>query len=160
MDILLVILGTILILVGLVGCILPIIPGPPLSFLGILMMHFTSRIQYEKNFLLMWFVIVVAVTILDYLIPIWGTKKFGGTKRGVWGATLGLIVGLFFGPIGIIVGPFVGAVIGELTKSEDMNKAIKSGIGSLVGFLFGSVFKFIVSGFLLFYFFKEFKNLF
>ncbi len=155
MDIILIILGSLLILIGLAGCVVPIIPGPPLSYGGIILLHLTEKVQFEEKFLVTWGIIVAAVTIIDYMTPIWGTKKFGGTRRGTWGATIGLFIGLFFfPPLGIIIGPFAGAVIGELTHSEDMNKAIRSGLGSLLGFLIGTGLKFVVSGFLLFYFFK------
>lgn len=155
MDVFLIILGAIFILIGLAGCIVPIIPGPPLSYFGILLLHWTERAQFENIFLIVWALIVAAVTLIDYFTPIWGTKKFGGTKRGTWGATIGLLAGLFFfPPIGIIIGPFVGAVIGELTHSEDLNKALKSGLGSLLGFVLGTGLKFVVSGFLLYHFVK------
>ncbi len=156
MDVLLLIPGFILILIGLIGCIIPIIPGPPISYAGLLMMHLTKAVHYEQKFLLLWAGLVIGVTILDYFTPIWGTKKFGGTKRGTWGATLGLLIGLvFFPPIGIIIGPFAGAVIGELTHSEDMKKALRSGMGSLLGFLLGTGLKFAVSGFITYYFFRD-----
>jgi uncharacterized protein YqgC (DUF456 family) len=156
MDVLLLILGFILILIGLIGCIIPIIPGPPISYAGLLMMHLTKAVHYEQKFLLLWAGLVIGVTILDYFTPIWGTKKFGGTKRGTWGATLGLLIGLvFFPPVGIIIGPFAGAVIGELTHSEDMKKALRSGMGSLLGFLLGTGLKFAVSGFITYFFFRD-----
>ena len=148
--------GFLLILVGLLGCIVPIIPGPPLSYVGLLLMHFTSSVQFSEKFLLTWAALVIVVTLIDYFTPIWGTKKFGGTRRGTWGATIGLLLGLiFFPPLGIIIGPFAGAVIGELTRSEDLKKAIRSGMGSLLGFLIGTGLKFVVSGFITYYFFKE-----
>jgi uncharacterized protein YqgC (DUF456 family) len=156
MDVLLLIPGFLLIIIGLVGCIVPIIPGPPLSYLGLLLMHFTSSVQFSQKFLLLWAALVVGVTLIDYFTPIWGTRKFGGTRRGTWGATIGLLLGLvFFPPLGIIIGPFAGAVIGELTQSEDMKKAIRSGMGSLLGFMIGTGLKFVVSGFITYYFFRE-----
>lgn len=156
MDILLIILGGFFILIGLAGCIVPIVPGPPLSYFGILLLHWTKKVQFDHKFLTTWALLVVGVTLLDFLVPIWGTKKFGGTKRGTWGATIGLILGLFlFPPIGIILGPFIGAVAGELTHSEDLKKAIRSGLGSLLGFLLGTGLKFTVSGFLIYFFIKE-----
>lgn len=154
MDILLIILGAFFILLGLAGCIVPIVPGPPISYLGLLFLHWTERVQFDQKFLTTWALLVAGVTLIDFLFPILGTKKFGGTRRGTWGATIGLIVGLFFGPLGIILGPFVGAVAGEMTQSDDFNKALKSGLGSLLGFLIGTGLKFIVSGFLVYHFIK------
>ena len=92
---------------------------------------------------------------MDYVLPIWTTRKFGGSKRGVWGATIGLLVGLFFGPWGIIIGPFLGAFIGEMTANNDHNKAFRSAVGSFVGFLVGVGAKFAACGIMFFYFIKE-----
>jgi uncharacterized protein YqgC (DUF456 family) len=156
LDILLIILGIIFLIVGFIGCIVPILPGPPISYLALLMLHFTHAHQFGSRFLWTWAIIVIVVTILDNLTPVWGTKKFGGSRRGTWGATIGLLIGiLFFPPIGIILGPFAGAVIGELTHSEDFHQAIKSGLGSLLGFLIGTGLKMGVTGFIIYYFFKE-----
>jgi hypothetical protein len=155
MDIFLLIIGIILILTGLAGCIVPVLPGPPLSFLGLLALEFTRWADYSSSFLWTAAGLALAVTVLDYLVPIWGTKRFGGTRRGVWGATLGLIVGLFFGPIGIILGPFLGALLGELSEHSDSNKAFKAAFGSFIGILTGVILKLIVSGLLTWYFVKE-----
>ncbi|TKG95563.1 DUF456 domain-containing protein [Puteibacter caeruleilacunae] len=156
MDIFLIILGSIFMLVGIAGCILPIIPGPPLAYVGILILHFTEGVQFSTNFLILWAAIAIIVTILDYFIPIWGTKRFGGSKRGVWGSMIGLVIGIFlFPPIGIIVGPFAGAVIGEMTAGNGSRSALKSGFGSFVGFLAGTLLKLFVSGWLTWSFVTE-----
>jgi len=102
----LIILAGILMVVGILGCILPIIPGPPISFIGLLIMHFTKFGEFTFEFLILMAALAIGITILDYVVPIMGTKKMGGTKYGVWGAGIGLILGLFFMPIGIILGPF------------------------------------------------------
>ncbi len=155
-DVLLIILAGILMFVGLAGCILPIIPGPPISFAGLLVLEATEKVDFSGNFLLIMFLLAVAVTALDYIIPIWGTKKFGGTRAGVIGSTIGLIIGLFvFPPFGIIIGPFAGAIVGEMIKKDDFNKAVKSGIGSFIGFLLGTGIKLIVSSLMVYYYFKE-----
>ena len=114
MDTFLIILCAICLLAGLVGCIAPGLPGVPLSYLGLLLLHWTDRVQFSWQFLTVWAVVVVVIQILDYFIPAWGTKKFGGTKYGVWGSTIGLFAGFFMGPLGIIIGPFIGAILGEL----------------------------------------------
>lgn len=155
-DYILVATGIIFIIVGLIGCILPIIPGPPLSFIGLLFLHFTGFRDFTSNFLLLMGIVAIVVTIIDYIVPIWGTKKFGGSKAGVWGATLGLIVGIFFfPPIGIIIGPLAGAVIAEMTRGKEFNKSFRAGLGSLVGFLLGTGIKLMASGIMTYYFFKE-----
>lgn len=156
MDVLLIILAGILLIVGLVGCIIPIIPGPPISFIGLIVLNTTDKVNFANNFIILMLVLAVGVTILDYVIPIWGTKKFGGTRAGVIGSTIGLILGVFlFPPLGIIIGPFVGAVVGELIVQDDFSKALKSGIGSFVGFLLSTGLKLVVSSVMMYYFFKE-----
>jgi len=156
MDYVLIALGILMMLSGLAGCILPVIPGPPLSYIGILMLHFTERYQFSTNFLILWAIITVVIYGLDYVIPAWGTKKFGGSKRGVWGSVIGLVIGFFFfPPFGIIIGPFLGAVIGEITSGKDTGAALKSGFGSFVGFLTGTILKLIASGMMTWYFGKE-----
>ncbi|WP_185153841.1 DUF456 domain-containing protein [Dysgonomonas sp. 520] len=155
MDIALIVLGIILIIAGIVGCIVPLIPGVPLSYLGIIMLHFTSTAQFSPCFLLIWGLIVILVQILDYYIPVWGTKKFGGGSKGAWGSAIGVVVGIFFSPIGIIVCPFIGAVVGELIDDKKPDVALKAGFGAFIGFLAGTVMKLAVSVILAFYFFKE-----
>ncbi len=144
MDILLIILGIIALLVGLAGCILPMLPGPPVSYVGLLLLHLTSNVDFTWTELIVWLVIVIVVQLLDYVVPMLGTKKLGGSKWGNIGCGIGTIVGLFFLPWGIIVGPFVGAVLGELLGGCNKAQALKSGLGSLLGFLFGTVIKMVV----------------
>ena len=114
MDIVLIVLGAICLLIGLLGSVLPVLPGVPLSYLGLWLLHWTDRASFSWQFLTVWAVVVVVIQVLDYFIPAWGTKKFGGTKWGVWGSTIGLLLGFLMGPLGIVLGPFVGAVVGEL----------------------------------------------
>ncbi|WP_167606971.1 DUF456 domain-containing protein [Maribellus sediminis] len=156
MDYVLIGLGVLFMISGILGCVLPVIPGPPLNYLGLLLLHFTERYQFSTRFLVIWGIITAVVYALDYVIPAWGTKRFGGSKRGVWGSVIGLVIGLFFfPPFGIIIGPFLGAVIGELTSGKDSGVAIKSGFGSFIGFLVGTLLKLITSGMMTWYFFKE-----
>ena len=140
MDWFLAILGGLLMVVGLIGAVVPILPGPPISYIGLLLLHFTKWADFSSNFLIIMALVAGVVTAIDYFVPIWGTKKFGGSKAGVRGSTIGLIIGVFlFPPFGIIIGPFLGALIAELMlNSDDFNKALRSGIGSLVGFLMGT----------------------
>lgn len=148
MDILLVILGFVCLVVGILGCFLPIIPGPPISFLSLLVLEWTEKSPFDSETLWTWALITAVVTALDYVVPIYGTKKFGGTKRGVWGSTIGLVIGLFFfPPFGIIIGPFVGAFLGEMSSGKSTNKAaLHSALGSFIGFLVGTILKLIASG--------------
>jgi hypothetical protein len=147
--------GVLLMILGIIGCLVPILPGPPFSFIGLILLHISRFGQFPVKVLVILGAITLAVTIMDYLVPIWGTKKLGGSKYGTRGATVGLVVGLFFGPLGIIMGPFIGAVVGELIFKDDISYALKAGFGSLLGFMAGIGLKLAVSFVLTFYFFKE-----
>ncbi|HER09785.1 MAG TPA: DUF456 domain-containing protein [Bacteroides sp.] len=158
MDITLAILGMLLVLVGFTGSILPVIPGPPISWAGYLLLKWTRYVETQADsyntslWILLFFVILV--TILDYVVPVIGTKKFGGSRRGMWGATIGVVVGLFFGPPGIILGPFLGAYIGEITSGKKEREALRAAWGSFVGFLTGVGMKLMVCGGILFFFMR------
>lgn len=154
MDIILIILGGVFMIIGIAGCVLPVIPGPPLGYIGLLFLHFTKGVHFETNDLVLWAFIAVAVTIADNVLPIWTTKKFGGSKAGVWGSTIGLILGLFFAPIGILVGPFLGAVLGEMLNNNN-EKALKAGFGAFMGFVFGVGLKLASTGYFAWLFFSE-----
>ncbi|MGJ8737787.1 DUF456 domain-containing protein [Zobellia laminariae] len=148
MDIVLLILGFIFMLVGILGSFLPILPGPPISWVGLLLLHLTKAVPPDSWFLGITAALALVVFGLDYVIPAMGTKKFGGTKYGVIGTTLGLLVALFFpilGPFGIIVWPFVGALVGELLNKADGQTATKAAFGSFLGFLTGTFMKFLIA---------------
>lgn len=156
MEWLWIILGGTLIIIGILGCILPVIPGPPISYGGMLLLQLTDEPPFEANTLVIWLLITVAVTLLDYVVPVWGTRKYGGTKKGVWGSVLGLIAGIFFfPPIGIIVGPFVGAVLGEMLAGKQSNDALRAGFGSFVGLLAGTLLKLVASAWMGYLFFTN-----
>lgn len=155
MDIFLIVTAGILMVVGLVGCVLPVIPGPPISFVGLLLLQFTSYPPFSSDFMILWAVIAVGVTVLDYIIPAYGTKKYGGSRAGVIGTFVGLFVGIFFVPlpiVGIILGPLVGAFIGELIVGKDSKQSFRAAIGSFVGFLMGTLIKLIASGTMTYYY--------
>jgi uncharacterized protein len=154
-DIIFLILGIFLMILGIIGCLVPVLPGPPLSFLGLIFLHITRFGNFPKTTLIIFAVIAIVVTILDYIIPVWGTKKFGGSKYGTRGATVGLIIGIFLGPLGIILGPLIGAFVGEMIFKDDINYAYKAGFGSLLGFLAGIGLKLAASLVMAFYFVKE-----
>lgn len=155
MDYVLLFLAILLIIIGLLGCILPVIPGPPLSFLGLLVVHFTKFADYTTNFLLIVAFVAILVTILDYIVPIWGTKRYGGTKAGMWGAGIGMIIGMIFlGPLGLIFGPLAGAIIGESLKGANNKDAFRSGLGAFLGFLTGVGLKLAASIYITWHFIK------
>ena len=147
MDLILLFLGSIFIVLGIIGSFLPVLPGPVTSWVGILLIHLTDAIPFDWTYVGITLAIAVLIYFLDYVIPALGTKKFGGSKYGIYGTTIGLIIGLiFFGPLGIIIGPFTGALVGELMyDSNNSKRAIKAAFGSFIGFVFSTGLKFMVS---------------
>lgn len=147
MDILLVILGLILMLLGILGSFLPVLPGPPLSWLGLLVLYLTRAIPNDWWMLGITFFIALTVFILDYIIPAMGTKRFGGSKAGMFGTVIGLLVAIVFpvlGIFGIIVWPFIGALVGELINKANTENALRAAFGSFLGFLVGTLLKLIL----------------
>ena len=146
MDIFLIVLGFLFMCLGLIGSFLPILPGPPISWIGLLLLYITNVIPNNDTLLIVTFIIAILVFTLDYIIPAIGTKRFGGSKAGVIGTSLGLVIGLIAPiPFGIIIGPFVGALIGELSNNADSKTAVKAAFGSFLGFVTSTLLKFIVS---------------
>ncbi|WP_026813249.1 DUF456 domain-containing protein [Arenibacter certesii] len=148
MDIILLFLGFLLMVVGILGSFLPVLPGTPVSWIGLLLLHLTKAVPDDWVFLGITLGIAILVFALDYIIPVWGTKKFGGSKWGMIGTTVGLIVALIFpilGFFGIIIWPFVGALVGELINKADQKTALKAAFGSFLGFLTGTFIKFMVT---------------
>ncbi|WP_445955574.1 DUF456 domain-containing protein [Yeosuana sp.] len=146
MDIILVIVSALCIVIGLIGSFLPIIPGPPLSWIGLLLLHLTKSVQMNVTLLVITGIIALIIFVLDYLIPAMGTKKFGGSKAGMIGTIIGLILGLISPiPGGVILGPFLGAFIGEMLNKNDSKLAFKAAVGSFIGFLASTFIKFMVA---------------
>lgn len=152
MDIFLIILAGLFLVAGLVGCIVPVLPSVPLSYIGLLILHATNRVQFSLTFLLVLLGVVAILQVLDYVVPAWGTKRFGGSKLGIWGSTIGLVAGFFFGPWGIVLGPFVGAVLFELLDGKNAMAALRAGFGSFVGLLCGTILKLIACGMMAYYY--------
>ncbi|MFN3639798.1 MAG: DUF456 domain-containing protein [Flavobacterium sp.] len=145
MDYLLLLLSLLLLLVGLVGSMLPLLPGPPISWFGILLLYLTFGVPFHHGMVWGSLVVTIVVSVLDYVIPSIGTKRFGGTRFGVWGTNIGLLIGLFFPPLGIIIGPFVGALVGEfIHDSRDVRRAFKAAVGAFMGFMASTFLKLIL----------------
>jgi uncharacterized protein len=151
MDIFWIVVGGLFMVVGLAGCFLPVIPGPPLAFIGLWIQQLKSQPPFEARFLWIWAGVTLLVTVLDYWMPVYSTKKFGGSKYGIWGCTIGLIIGLWMGPLGIILGPFVGAFVGEIIANQNSSNAFKAAVGSFVGFLFSTLLKLIACSIMIWY---------
>lgn len=147
MDIALAIAAFLLSLLGILGCIVPGLPGPILSYAGLLCAYFTSYSDLSAASVWIWLAVTVAVSVADYFLPAWMTRRFGGSRAGAIGATIGVFAGFFlFPPLGIILGPFFGAVLGELLHDKsDPGKALVVGFGSFVSFAVGTGIKLAAS---------------
>ena len=144
MDILIMVLAIILMVGGIAGCVLPVLPGAPLAYAGLLLLHFTGLAHFSTAQLIVWLIVVVVLQVVDYITPLLGSKYSGGTSFGNRGCVAGTLLGLFFMPWGIILGPFLGAVAGVMMGGSDFPHAVRAGIGTLIGFLLGTLLKVIV----------------
>lgn len=145
MEYFLLITGFVFMIVGILGSFLPVLPGPPISWAGLLLLYLTKAVPNDYWVLGITLVIAVIVAVLDYIIPARGTKRFGGSSYGIWGTNIGLVVGLIAPiPLGVVIGPFFGALIGELIYDKDHKRAVKAATGSFVGFLASTFMKFVV----------------
>ncbi len=144
-------------LAGIIGSIIPGLPGPPLGWAGLLLAYFSRRIAESSNgittnFLLVWLVITIAVTVLDYVIPAKFTQLAGGSKAGSWGAMIGLLVGIIFTVIGMIAGCFLGALVGEiLFGRKEFGASCRSALGAFAGVMAGTGIKLITTVAMMFY---------
>ena len=157
MSIALAIFAIILGVLGIVGSIVPALPGPPLSWFGLLLMFLRSHFYaagdpFSSTALLIWLGITILVTVLDYIVPSWMTKISGGSKYAGWGATTGLLLGMFIPPVGIILGTLLGAFLAELVFADKNGwESAKSALGAFMGFLCGTGIKLIASGMMMYY---------
>ena len=153
---LLIVLGFLLIVIGIIGCVLPIIPGPPLSYCGMLLLSLAYNWKlFNLSFLVVMGIITVFVTALDYIIPLITAKKFGASKYSIWGSIIGMIIGIiFFPPFGLLIGAFCGAVLGELLNNMDSKKSLRAGLGVFIGTVINIFIKLGTSSVIAFYSFK------
>lgn len=137
MDLVCIFLGFLLMWVGIAGSVLPVIPGTPVSWIGLIVLYLAPSIPFDWAFISITGVIAIGLYILDYIIPAWGTKRFGGSKAGIWGTMIGLVLGILVPiPLGILIGPFLGALIGEIAFNKTQgHQALKAATGSFIGFL-------------------------
>jgi uncharacterized protein YqgC (DUF456 family) len=155
MDTFLIICSLVCGIVGILGSILPALPGPPFSYIGLLLLLPCDGTEISSTTLWVTGIFLAIVTVLDYIAPVWLTNLSGGGKKATRGSLVGLIVGLFFLPWGLIIGPFFGAFIGELIEGSSKGKALKVALMSFVGFLLTTGMKVIYGGVLLYMIVKE-----
>jgi len=150
------IIGVILIILGIIGCIVPGLPGPPLSYLALIFLSISKKWEaFSPWFLVSMAGLTIFVTALDFVIPAIGAKKMGSSKYGFWGAVIGMIIGVFyFPPFGMIIGAFLGAFTGEIISGKQTYRALKAGWGVFMGVITGTILKLVVPGIMTFYFFK------
>jgi hypothetical protein len=156
LDTVLIVIGALLQIVGLAGCFLPWLAGPPFNFLGLIFLCLAKGWDtFSPAFLIVMAALTLLTMILDYVLPMAGARKYGSTKRGFWGAFLGMVVGvLFFPPFGMIIGAFIGAVVGELTAGKKNAEAMRAGWGVFLGVFVALISKLVVSGIMTFFFVK------
>ena len=150
------ILAIIIAIIGIIGCFLPIIPGPPVSWGALLLLYFFGNGEMSLQFLLIWLGITIVVTVLDYVVPSQFTRLTGGSKAAGRGSLVGMLIGLiFFPPWGMIIGAFLGALASEiLINSNTISGSIKPALGAFLGFLAGTFIKLVASGLMFWYLFK------
>lgn len=155
MNILGIIVAVVFFTVGVLGTILPALPGAPLIWLGMLIYGFIDKFQnLSWAFFIGQGLAVVLIFLIDYLASVWGVRRYGGSKEAIWGSVLGGILGIFvLGPFGLIFGPFVGAVAGELYRRTPFGKALEVGLGTLIGFLGGTALKLAIEAVMIIWFF-------
>jgi uncharacterized protein YqgC (DUF456 family) len=151
-----IIVGALLVFFGIAGCVLPILPGPLFSFIGLLLLavlkHFSPPLT--PTLIVVMAVITVAVTIGDYLIPLWGARRYGTSKWGIWGSVAGMAIGLFFSPFGMLPGALIGAMAVEWFVQKEKGKALKAGWGVLVGTLLGTALRLGIAGMMAYYYIR------
>jgi uncharacterized protein YqgC (DUF456 family) len=157
MAIALIILGLIVALVGLIGCIVPVLPGPPLSYAALFILSIAKKWEpFSMTLLIVMGAAMVVVILLDYVFPLVGAKRYGASKAGVWCSLIGMLVGVFFiPPWGIFIGAFAGAVMGELAFGKKGKEAFRAGWGVFAGIMVSTGFKLAFSGVVLFFYVKE-----
>jgi len=147
-------LGSVAVVLGLIGCFVPILPGPIVSYLGLIFISILKKWKaYSPAFLIIVGIVTLAATVIDYILPILTSKKKGATKAGTWGSVIGMIAGIFFfPPFGMLIGAFVGAVVGELIFNKERKNALKAGWGIFLGTILSIFIKLGVSGVITYYF--------
>ena len=156
MELFLAIVAVLFIIIGFIGCFVPAIPGPPLAYVALLLLQIGPEVPFTLKFMIIMALFVAAVSILDYLIPAFGAKKWGGSRYGIIGAMAGVVVGVFvFPPFGFIIFPLLGAFAGEVLNGANSNQAFKAALGTFAGLVMGTLIKISLTVIIAFYFFSN-----
>lgn len=146
------VVAALFLLIGIVGAVLPAIPGPPLSWVGLLLVYFAIPGAVSLSVLIWMLVLTAVVTVLDYVAPAVTTKWGGGSKAAVWGATLGAVAGLFFAPWGLVLGPLVCAFVAEYIQEQNLGKSVRVALWSFLAFLLTTGLKLVACIWMVWYF--------
>lgn len=146
LDIALYILAALLMVGGLAGSVLPVLPGIPMVFGGIWL---AAAVDGYRHLGWWWLLIIGAIgtvgVIIDFVAGTLGAKRVGASPRALWGATIGTLIGMFFGIPGLLFGPFIGAIVGELASGNSVLRSAHVGIGTWLGLLLGTLLKLVLS---------------
>jgi uncharacterized protein YqgC (DUF456 family) len=154
-----IIIGVLLSITGILGCIQPALPGPPLNYTALLLLLLIPEIELSSTLLLVTGILTIIVLVLDYILPIWGAKVYKVSSYGIWGSVMGMIIGLlFFPPFGLIIGTFIGAVFGEMISGKSNSDAMRAGIVTFIFSLIAIVLKLSLSFYLTYKFIAEVIN--
>lgn len=154
-DIFLISIGLVIAVIGIVGCIIPAVPGPPLNFISLLILEAVTGGTYSPFFYVLWGAITILSIILDYVFPVWSAKKFNASRYGIWGSIIGMLIGIiFFPPFGMIAGLLLGAIAGELFAGKESSHAMKVGMVTFISSLLMILFKLAASLLMTYYFSK------
>ncbi len=150
------IIGTVLSILGIIGCIIPALPGPPFNFIALLLLLIIDPDLFSLEFIIIIGALNVIILLLDYVLPVIGAKIYGATKYGIWGSIIGLLLGLiFFPPFGMILGLFFGTIIGELIGGKKGSGVLKAGLASFVISIFMIVLKVSFSIYMTYHYFTK-----
>lgn len=145
------IIATVLLLGGIIGSLIPVVPGPLLTYGGALILYWFTNHPFSPPDIWVMGGVTVLVSMGDYLLQVLGVKKLGGGKMAVRGTVIGTLIGLFFTPLGLLVGAFIGAFVGARTETDDEGKALTIALGSMVGFLLGTFLKVVFALYMIYY---------
>ncbi len=145
MDIFLLIISFTLMIIGIIGSIVPVLPGPLSSWVGLFILSNVEGVEVSSKLIIICLIIAIGIFILDYILPIYTSKRFGASKYGIIGASIGIILGLFFAPFGIFIGALIGAITGEMILNKNFKKSLKSAFGVFLGFIISGFTKSLIT---------------